>query len=118
MVLILSVHHQFMNFNTQFRWKTIFAQLEADACCSTRLFLHVDRKVFSKLNLHVPEKTVRRIVLNAAGAVEPILHVLREKIQEKVDHAGENTVGRPGCPPTDTHVKYCAFIVILPIGNN
>ncbi|CAG09392.1 unnamed protein product [Tetraodon nigroviridis] len=51
----------------------------------------LNRKVFSKLNLHVPEKTVRRIVLNAAGAVEPILHVLREKIQKKVDHAGENT---------------------------
>lgn len=58
------------------------------------LSLHVDRKVFSKLNLHVPEKTVRRIVVNAAGAVEPILHILRDKIQKKIDHAGENTVGQ------------------------
>lgn len=68
-------------------------KLEADAYCFTQLFLHVDRKVFSKLNLHVPEKTVKRIVLNAAGAVEPILHALREKIQKKMDHTGENTVG-------------------------
>lgn len=89
--------------------------MEADAYCFTQLFLHVDRKVFSKLNFHVPEKTVKRIVLNAAGAVEPILHVLREKIQKKADHAGENTVGCPVCPQ---YVKYCAFSVIIPIENN
>lgn len=78
----------------------------------------MDRKVFSKLNLHVPEKTVNRIVLNAAGAVEPILHILREKIQKKVDHAGENTVGYPVCPHKWIYMKYCAFPVILSIGNN
>lgn len=77
--------------------------------CFTWSFLHVDRKVFSKLDLHVPEKTVKRIVLNAAGTVEPILHVLREKIQKKVDQAGENTVGSPVCPHKWTYMKYCAF---------
>lgn len=61
---------------------------------------------------------MKRIVLNAAGAVEPILHVLREKIQKKADHAGENTVGCPVCSQKWTYVKYCAFSVILPIENN
>lgn len=97
-----------MNFNTVGKQ---FVRLEADAYCFTRLFLHVDRKVFSKLNLLVPEKTVKRIVVNAAGAVEPVLHLLREKIQKKVDHTAENTVGCPVGPHKWTYVKYCAFSV-------
>lgn len=74
--------------------------------------------MFSKLNLHVPDMTVKRIVLNAAGAVEPILHVLREKIQKKVDHGGENTVGCPVCAHEWTDGKICAFSVILSVRNN
>lgn len=66
-----------------------------------RLFLHVDRKVFSKLSLHVPEKTVRKIVLNTAGAIEPALHVLREKLQKKLEHEGDHTTVRPPSHPHD-----------------
>ncbi|TNN00052.1 hypothetical protein fugu_013084 [Takifugu bimaculatus] len=50
-----------------------------------------DLKVFSKLSLHVPEKTVRKIVLNTAGAIEPALHVLKEKLQKKLEHDGDHT---------------------------
>ena len=50
----------------------------------------VCRKVFSKLNFHVPEQTVRRIVLSTAGVIEPVLSALREKIDEKLEHATEN----------------------------
>uniref|UniRef100_A0A674PNE7 ADAM metallopeptidase domain 8a n=1 Tax=Takifugu rubripes TaxID=31033 RepID=A0A674PNE7_TAKRU len=53
----------------------------------------LNRKVFSKLSLHVPEKTVRKIVLNTAGAIEPALHVLKEKLQKKMEHDGDHTTG-------------------------
>ncbi|XP_056903378.1 sperm flagellar protein 1 [Takifugu flavidus] len=53
----------------------------------------LNRKVFSKLSLHVPEKTVRKIVLNTAGAIEPALHVLKEKLQKKLEHDGDHTTG-------------------------
>lgn len=63
---------------------------------AARLFLlHVDRKVFSKLSLHVPEKTVKKIVLNTAGAIEPTLHVLKEKFQKKLEQEGDHTTVRP-----------------------
>ncbi|TWW78823.1 Sperm flagellar protein 1 [Takifugu flavidus] len=54
---------------------------------------YVNMKVFSKLSLHVPEKTVRKIVLNTAGAIEPALHVLKEKLQKKLEHDGDHTTG-------------------------
>lgn len=46
--------------------------------------------MFSKLNFHVPEETVRRIVLSTAGVIEPVLSALREKIDKKLEHATEN----------------------------
>nr|XP_046258532.1 sperm flagellar protein 1 [Scatophagus argus] len=50
----------------------------------------LNRKVFSKLNFHVPEETVRKIVLSTAGVIEPVLRALREKIQKKLEHPTEN----------------------------
>ncbi|KAM9345362.1 sperm flagellar protein 1 [Symphorus nematophorus] len=50
----------------------------------------LNRKVFSKLNFHVPEETVKRIVLSTAGVIEPILRALREKIDKKLEHTTEN----------------------------
>ncbi|XP_041804097.1 sperm flagellar protein 1 [Chelmon rostratus] len=50
----------------------------------------LNRKVFSKLNFHVPEETVRRIVLSTAGVIEPILSALRERIDKKLEHPTEN----------------------------
>ncbi|XP_029305594.1 sperm flagellar protein 1 [Cottoperca gobio] len=50
----------------------------------------LNRKVFSKLNFHVPEETVRRIVLTTAGAIEPVLSALREKIDKKLEHTTLN----------------------------
>lgn len=49
-----------------------------------------DRKVFSKLNFHVPGETVRRIVLSTSGVIEPILCSLRERIDKKLEHTTEN----------------------------
>ncbi|MBN3294932.1 SPEF1 protein, partial [Amia calva] len=43
----------------------------------------VFRKVFSKLNFHVPEEVIKKIVLSTAGVVEPVLCMLRDKIEEK-----------------------------------
>ncbi|KAF7652534.1 hypothetical protein LDENG_00094970 [Lucifuga dentata] len=43
-------------------------------------------KVFSKLNFHVPEKTVQQIVVSSAGVIEVVLCVLREKIHKKLQH--------------------------------
>ncbi|XP_066549657.1 sperm flagellar protein 1 isoform X2 [Amia ocellicauda] len=43
----------------------------------------LNRQVFSKLNFHVPEEVVKKIVLSTAGVVEPVLCMLRDKIEEK-----------------------------------
>ncbi|XP_056292197.1 sperm flagellar protein 1 [Pseudoliparis swirei] len=50
----------------------------------------LNRKVFSKLNFHVPEDTVKRIVLSTAGVIEPVLNALREKIDKKLEQPTEN----------------------------
>lgn len=50
----------------------------------------MNRKVFSKLNFHVPEDTVKRIVLSTAGVIEPVLNALREKIDKKLEQPTEN----------------------------
>ncbi|XP_030297349.1 sperm flagellar protein 1 isoform X3 [Sparus aurata] len=50
----------------------------------------LNRKVFSKLNFHVPGETVRRIVLSTSGVIEPILCSLRERIDKKLEHTTEN----------------------------
>ncbi|XP_041866617.1 sperm flagellar protein 1 isoform X2 [Melanotaenia boesemani] len=50
----------------------------------------LNRKVFSKLDFHVPEETGRRIVLSTAGAIEPVLSALREKIDKKLEHTTNN----------------------------
>lgn len=59
------------------------------------------RKVFSKLNFHVPEDLVKKIVVNTAGYIEPVLCSLREKIEEK--RAGKQLDG--------TQVSMCEFII-------
>uniref|UniRef100_A0A8C3AMV3 Sperm flagellar 1 n=1 Tax=Cyclopterus lumpus TaxID=8103 RepID=A0A8C3AMV3_CYCLU len=55
----------------------------------------LNRKVFSKLNFHVPEDTVKRIVLSTAGVIEPVLGALREKIEKKLEHPTENILVAP-----------------------
>lgn len=52
-----------------------------------------DRKVFSKLNFHVPEETVGGIVLCTAGVIEATLSALREKISSKVENARDDPAG-------------------------
>uniref|UniRef100_A0A673AFI3 Zgc:66426 n=1 Tax=Sphaeramia orbicularis TaxID=375764 RepID=A0A673AFI3_9TELE len=49
----------------------------------------LNRKVFSKLNFHVPEETVKRVVLSTAGVIEPVLSSLREKLEQKTE-LGDN----------------------------
>lgn len=53
--------------------------------------------MFSKLNFHVADETVKRIVLNTAGVIEPILSALREKIQKKLEHTTDNILGCTVC---------------------
>ncbi|XP_077438786.1 sperm flagellar protein 1 isoform X3 [Vanacampus margaritifer] len=45
----------------------------------------LNRKVFSKLNFHVPEKSVKKIVLRSSGVIESVLSELKEKIDQKLD---------------------------------
>ncbi|KAJ0005131.1 hypothetical protein NQD34_011345, partial [Periophthalmus magnuspinnatus] len=41
------------------------------------------KKVFCKLNFQVTDDTVNKIVLNTPGAIEPILSILKEKIEQR-----------------------------------
>ncbi|XP_030628314.1 sperm flagellar protein 1 [Chanos chanos] len=43
----------------------------------------LNRKVFSKLNFHVPDEILRKIVVSSPGFIEPVLCALRQKIQDK-----------------------------------
>uniref|UniRef100_A0A672FJK9 Zgc:66426 n=1 Tax=Salarias fasciatus TaxID=181472 RepID=A0A672FJK9_SALFA len=52
----------------------------------------LNRKVFSKLDFNVPEATVRKIALSTAGAVVPVLSVLRERIDTKLEDNSDNTL--------------------------
>ncbi|XP_026873380.1 sperm flagellar protein 1 isoform X2 [Electrophorus electricus] len=46
-------------------------------------WITLNRKVFSKLNFHVPEDTVKKIVLSSPGIIEPVLWALRERLEDK-----------------------------------
>uniref|UniRef100_A0A667WS45 Sperm flagellar 1 n=1 Tax=Myripristis murdjan TaxID=586833 RepID=A0A667WS45_9TELE len=50
----------------------------------------LNRKVFSKLNFHVAEETVKRIVLSTPGVIEPVLCALRDKIDKKLERRNKN----------------------------
>ncbi|XP_029926962.1 sperm flagellar protein 1 [Myripristis murdjan] len=50
----------------------------------------LNRKVFSKLNFHVAEETVKRIVLSTPGVIEPVLCALRDKIDKKLERTVDN----------------------------
>ncbi|XP_061809416.1 sperm flagellar protein 1 isoform X3 [Nerophis lumbriciformis] len=50
----------------------------------------LNRKVFSKLNFHVPEKSVKKIALRTAGVIESVLTALREKIDQKLEYNSQN----------------------------
>ncbi|XP_067277787.1 sperm flagellar protein 1 [Pseudorasbora parva] len=43
----------------------------------------LNKKVFSKLNFHIHEDLLKKIVVSTAGYIEPVLCSLREKIEEK-----------------------------------
>ncbi|XP_041123531.1 sperm flagellar protein 1 isoform X2 [Polyodon spathula] len=43
----------------------------------------LNRKVFSKFNFHVPEETVKKIILSTNGVIETVLCTLRDRIEEK-----------------------------------
>lgn len=72
------------------------------------MFFPVDRKVFSKLNFHVPEETVKKIALSTAGVIEPVLSVLREKIDKKLEHVQDNTQVCSAYMCIGTHI-FCLF---------
>ncbi|XP_058242110.1 sperm flagellar protein 1 isoform X1 [Hemibagrus wyckioides] len=43
----------------------------------------LNRKVFFRLNFHVPDDTVKKITLSNPGSIEPVLCALRQKIEER-----------------------------------
>ncbi|KAG9275446.1 sperm flagellar protein 1 isoform X1 [Astyanax mexicanus] len=51
----------------------------------------LNRKVFSKLNFHIPEDTVKKITLSTAGTIEPVLCALRIRLEDK--QTGKNLEG-------------------------
>lgn len=54
----------------------------------------MNRKVFTKLNFHIPEDMVKKIVLSTAGVIEPVLSTLREKIEKKLENITDNILVR------------------------
>lgn len=80
--------------------------------CGSFYFI-ADRKVFSKLNFHVPEETVGGIVLCTAGVIEPTLSTLREKILSKVENTKDDTVGYNVCEFSIQNNQITASIAFL-----
>ncbi|KAM4779987.1 sperm flagellar protein 1 [Cyanocitta cristata] len=61
---------------------------------------HLNRKVLSKLNFHIPEEMIQQLVQSRPGTAEQLLQLLREKIQERQrQRKGEN-----GNPPAELAV--------------
>lgn len=55
----------------------------------------MNRKVFPKLDFYVPEEVISEVVLSSPGVIEPVLSVLREKIDKKLaDIASKKPVFR------------------------
>ncbi|KAI4886105.1 hypothetical protein NFI96_020211 [Prochilodus magdalenae] len=50
---------------------------------SSTTFCFNFRKVFSKLNFHIPEDTVKKVALSTPGTIEPVLCALRERLEDK-----------------------------------
>ena len=69
------------------------------------------RKVFSKLSFHVPEETVKRIVVCAPGVIEPVMCFLRERIEEKpVEHTAGDTL--LVCVCVCARVRVCVCVCV------
>ncbi|KAL7889858.1 hypothetical protein AOLI_G00021160 [Acnodon oligacanthus] len=43
----------------------------------------LNRKVFSKLNFHIPEDTMKKIALSTPGSIEPVLCALRVRLEDR-----------------------------------
>ncbi|XP_035027777.2 sperm flagellar protein 1 [Hippoglossus stenolepis] len=65
----------------------------------------LNRKVFSKLNFHLPEDTVNRIALSTAGVIEPVLSALREKIDKKLEQTADNILDFEYFDPRKHHER-------------
>ncbi|XP_063048335.1 sperm flagellar protein 1 [Engraulis encrasicolus] len=52
----------------------------------------LNRKVLCKLNFHVPDDVVKKIVMNAAGVIEAVLVTLRDKIESKRISKASNNI--------------------------
>ncbi|XP_018426989.1 PREDICTED: sperm flagellar protein 1-like [Nanorana parkeri] len=44
----------------------------------------LNRKVFSRLNFHIPDNIIRKLIANTPGVIEPVLYTLRQKINERL----------------------------------
>ncbi|XP_043534820.1 sperm flagellar protein 1 isoform X1 [Chiloscyllium plagiosum] len=45
----------------------------------------LDRKVFSKLHFHISEDMLTKLVKSSPGIIEPVLYMLRQKIEEELN---------------------------------
>ncbi|XP_078055438.1 sperm flagellar protein 1 [Mustelus asterias] len=45
----------------------------------------LNRKVFSKLNFHIPEDMLTKLVKSSPGIIETVLYMLRQKIEEELN---------------------------------
>ncbi|XP_067828688.1 sperm flagellar protein 1 isoform X2 [Heptranchias perlo] len=45
----------------------------------------LNRKIFSKLHFHIPEDTLKKLVKSSPGIIEPVLYLLRQKIEEELN---------------------------------
>ncbi|XP_075999202.1 sperm flagellar protein 1-like isoform X1 [Genypterus blacodes] len=68
----------------------------------------LNRKVFSKLNFHVPEKIIRKIVLSIPGVIEPTLKALRQKINKKLQPTTDNMMNLGYYDPRNPEKLYTA----------
>ncbi|XP_067876734.1 sperm flagellar protein 1 isoform X1 [Heterodontus francisci] len=46
----------------------------------------LNRKIFSKLHFHIPEDILKKLVKSSPGIIEPVLYMLRQKIEEELNN--------------------------------
>ncbi|XP_047207960.1 sperm flagellar protein 1 isoform X2 [Girardinichthys multiradiatus] len=69
------------------------------ASCKTQQKLSnwrfLNKRVFPKLDMDVPEEMVKKIVTSTPGAIVPVLSVLKEKIEEKLQYYETRSQEKP-----------------------
>ncbi|XP_038152272.1 sperm flagellar protein 1 [Cyprinodon tularosa] len=65
------------------------------SCCKIQQKLSnwslLNKRVFPKLDIYVPEETVKKIVVSTPGVIIPVLNILKKKIEEKREQTTNNS---------------------------